>query len=69
MLNMTPVSSSNIAAAGWSQETGLVVEFVSGAVYQYPDVPQSYYSGLITAPSPGSYFARFIRNAYDGERQ
>ncbi len=69
MLNMTPVSSSNIAAAGWSQETGLVVEFNSGAVYQYPDAPQSEYGALISAPSAGVYFSMFIRNRYNGERQ
>ncbi len=69
MLNMTPVSSSNIAAVGWSQETGLVVEFNSGAVYQYPDAPQSTYGALVSAPSPGSYFYRFVRGVYNGEQQ
>lgn len=37
---LKPVTSSNIAAAGYSAETEtLVVEFRSGAKYKYPNIP------------------------------
>ena len=39
----------------------LEVEFLSGAVYQYFDVPQSIYDGLMAADSHGKYFAAYIK--------
>ena len=69
MMNMVPISSSNLAAVGWSEDTGLVVEFKSGAVYHYPDAPRSIFGAIQTAQSPGSYFARFVKGVYAYERQ
>lgn len=69
MANMVPLSSSNLAAAGWSAEEGLVVEFNGGGVYRYPEAPQSVFGALTTAPSPGSYFARFVKGKYSFVRE
>lgn len=66
---MTPVVSSNISAIGWSQETGLVVQFKSGATYHYAEAPRSLYDGILTSGSPGAYFAKFVRPFYDGDRE
>ena len=42
------VSSSNIASIGYDPDNlVLEIEFLSGAVYQYYDVPQSIYDGQI----------------------
>lgn len=63
------VSSSNIAAVGhdgFSQT--LEVEFLSGAVYEYYDVPEYVYLELISASSVGGYFAQRIKNVYGYSR-
>ena len=48
------VSSSNIASIGYDPgNMVLEIEFLSGSVYQYYDVPQSIYDGLMAADSHG----------------
>ncbi|GAI52038.1 unnamed protein product, partial [marine sediment metagenome] len=42
----------------------LEIEFTNGNIYQYFDVPQSEYEGLMNADSHGKYFHRNIRNKY-----
>ena len=56
------VSSSNIASIGYDPESMILeVEFLSGSVYQYYDVPQSIYEGLMAADSHGSYLSAYIK--------
>lgn len=56
------VSSSNIASIGYDQDNMVLeIEFLSGAIYQYYDVPQSIYEGLIAADSHGKYLAAYIK--------
>ena len=64
-----PISSSNIAAVGYdpSSET-LEIEFTSGGVYQYYNVPLSIYEALLAAPSKGSFFAAQIRDRFSYAR-
>lgn len=60
-----PVSSSNIATVGYDSGTGtLEIEFHSGGIYQYYDVPGAEHDALVSAPSIGGYFARNIKNKY-----
>jgi hypothetical protein len=47
-----PVTSSNISSIGWDDDQ-MEVEFVSGHVYAYRDVPQSEYQALLGADSIG----------------
>ena len=62
---MIPVSSSNIASVGYSQENEiLTVEFIRGEQYEYYDVPEYIYRELMSASSHGSYFNMNIRNAF-----
>ena len=42
----------------------LEIEFLSGAVYQYYDVPQSIYDGLMAADSHGKFLATYISYRY-----
>lgn len=65
-MERTPVSSSNIAAIGYDQDSGtLEVEFLrGGAVYQYSGVPAGEYEGLMNANSKGKYFGANIKNHY-----
>lgn len=59
------VVSSNISSVGYDAgiET-LEVEFKSGLVYQYLNVPDFMHQRLITAESVGKFFNAEIRNAY-----
>ena len=60
----TPVRSSNIASIGYDESTStLEVEFRTGAVYQYYEVPKRVYVGLMNASSHGAYFAQYVKDA------
>ena len=64
-MDRTPVSSSNLASIGYDPSTKtLEIEFNDGALYQYDDVPESEYTGLMGASSHGKYFHRNIKSRY-----
>lgn len=59
------VSSSNLRSIGYDSSTRtLEVEFISGSVYQYSNVPASVHSALMAASSHGQYFNANIRTSY-----
>lgn len=57
------VNSSNIRSIGYDNGI-LEVEFNSGGIYRYSNVPESIYQNLMSASSIGSYFASNIKNVY-----
>jgi hypothetical protein len=60
-----PISSSNLKTVGYDANTQtLEIEFHQGGVYQYDDVPENVYRGLLEAESAGTYFYREIRDNY-----
>lgn len=60
----TAVRSSNVGRVGYDEDADeLLIEFLSGAVYAYPNQGRSAYEDLATNPSPGQYVARWLRNA------
>lgn len=64
-MNRTPVSSSDVASVGYEPSTmTLEVEFHSGAVYQYFDVPEVEYQNLMSAGSVGKYLNQNIKNSF-----
>lgn len=64
-MNRRPVTSSNVASVGYDQNTlTLEVEFHSGSVYQYFDVPEAVYQEFMAAESTGRYLNRNIKNNY-----
>ena len=64
-MNQIPVSSSNIASIGYDAATQtLQVEFLSGSIYQYFDVPQNVFDEFIKAISKGKYLAAQIKGIY-----
>lgn len=68
-MNHIRVNSSNIFSIGYEKGTKtLEVEFKTGAIYQYYNVPQAEYEALMSASSHGSYFSRNIRNYYTTHR-
>jgi hypothetical protein len=63
-MNRIPISSSNLRSVGYDEASAtLEVEFRDGGVYQYYDVPESRYAGLMSAYPHGSYFDAHIKNA------
>ena len=64
-----PVSSSTVASIGYDPNDQIMeVEFNDGAVYQYMNVPQIVFDGLITAGSHGSYLNAHIKGQYSYQR-
>jgi len=59
------VESSNIESIGYdSKSQTLEIEFLNGSIYQYFDVPQHIYDGLMGADSHGKYLAAIIKGHY-----
>lgn len=59
------VTSSAISSVGYDERSStLEVEFQSGAVYDYFDVPPKVYRGLLKASSKGRFVSRRIRDRY-----
>ena len=64
-----PISSSSIKSVGYDSDSRLLeVEFRSGAVYHYRDVPDWAVAGLMAARSKGRHFEQRIRDRYPFER-
>lgn len=64
-----PVSSSNLVSVGYdaNSET-LEIEFKSGVVYRYFNVPAFEYQQLMSAGSHGVYFNANIKDVYPFEK-
>ena len=68
-MRRTAVDSTTLRSAGYSPtQRVLELEFTSGAVYQYLEVPASIYRRLIEAASKGTYFNHEIRDDYQAVR-
>jgi hypothetical protein len=64
-MQRTPVSSSNIRSIGYDSAVAILeVEFDSGDVYQYFNVPAHVYSSLMSAVSHGQFLNDNIRYNY-----
>ena len=64
-MNWSPLTSSNLLRVRYDENTStLEVEFHGGRVYQYFDVPQQVFEGLISADSHGRFFHSQIRGHY-----
>ena len=61
----TPVDSSNLQSVGYEPNSlTLEIEFKDGSVYQYFDVPETEWQGLMQASSHGEYFNAHIKFSY-----
>ncbi|WPZ01178.1 KTSC domain-containing protein [Idiomarina sp. OXR-189] len=68
-MNRDYVSSSNVVSIGYDDTTEtLEVEFLSGAVYQYYNVPRALYDELMRQGSKGRFLHTYIKNAYPYSR-
>lgn len=68
-LQRNPVESTNLRSVGY-QRAGRVleIEFRSGNIYRYRDVPLSAFEALMKAESKGRFFAQRIRGQYEFRR-
>ncbi len=66
-MQMVSVSSSNIASIGYEDNT-LYIQFNSGGLYSYCNVPLSVYNSLMSADSKGKYFHAHIKDYYSYKR-
>jgi hypothetical protein len=60
----TQINQSLIDWVGWEEGNVMTIAFESGKIARYLDVPAGIEMGLIQAPSPGSYFNRYIRGIF-----
>ena len=68
-MNMTPVTSSNIASVGYDPYTStLYIRFHKSGTYAYSNVPSHIYEGLLNAASHGKYHAAYIKHSYPYRR-
>lgn len=64
-MRMLPVDSTAFSALAYDESRGrLQIEFCSGAVYQYFNVPEMVYQALLAAGSKGRYFNDAIRGRF-----
>ncbi|NMW31211.1 KTSC domain-containing protein [Altererythrobacter sp. RZ02] len=64
-MEMHNVDSSNVAAVGYEEDSQtLQVEFNNGGTYQYFDVPQAIFDGLLGASSVGQYLNQHVKGTY-----
>ena len=64
------VSSSAISSVGYDERRAVLeVEFQSGAVYDYLDVPPQVWKELQKADSKGRFVSRRIRGRYSSVRR
>mgnify|MGYP001810870407 CR=1 FL=1 len=64
-MKRTHVESSNIESIGYdSKSQTLEIEFLNGSIYQYFDVPQTIFEGLMGADSHGKYLNSNIKGLY-----
>lgn len=62
---MTACESSNVAAHGYDATTKtLALQFKSGGLYHYHDVPADVAAGLTEAKSIGQYVGQSIKNQF-----
>ena len=62
-----PVTSSNLRSVGY--EDGILeVEFKSGTVFQYHNVPEHVHADMMSATSIGSFFAKNVKDSFTSSR-
>jgi hypothetical protein len=69
-MKRTRVASSNITSIGYDADLEVLeVEFRTGAVYCYSDVPAKIYRALMGAGSIGTAFHKLVRLSFKAELQ
>jgi hypothetical protein len=62
-----PVESKALASVGYDSDLErLEIEFRTGRVYQYEDVPRSVFEWLLRIPGKGAFVTRVLEPKYHG---
>lgn len=68
-MNRQIVISSELKSVGYDHDTRMLeIDFHTGGIYQYADVPLNQFRQLMAAQSKGRYFNRNIRTKYPCKR-
>lgn len=63
-MERTPVSSSDIASIGYDEDLKMMeVEFHSGSIYLYYDVPESFFEDFMASPSKGQFMNLVVKRS------
>jgi hypothetical protein len=69
IMERQPVQSCNLKSVGYDNTLkNLEIEFHSGLIYQYQNVPSQIYANLLSAQSTGTFFTDKIKNRYRSKR-
>jgi KTSC domain len=64
-MERVPLQSRAVVSAGYDAETCVLeLEFSSGRVYRFKDVPTGVYDWLLRVPNKGVYVTRSITSRY-----
>jgi hypothetical protein len=64
-LERQPVQSCNLRSVSYDENRkNLEIEFHSGIIYQYQNVPSKIHTGLMNATSVGAFFTDKIKNSF-----
>ena len=64
-MNIAAVESTTLSTVAYDDTRDLLqLEFCSGAIYEYFDVPAAVHAALLRASSKGTYFNRMIRGRF-----
>lgn len=67
---MPALNSSAIEFVDYNPDNrNMDIVFTNGGPYTYYDVPIQIYNGLLSASSPGQYFHRVIKDAYEADKR
>ena len=68
-LDRKPVESTDLTSVGYDEPRRVLeIEFRSGGIYRYHEVPKEIFSGLMESESKGRFFAKNIRGQFRHER-
>ena len=65
-MKLTEVISSNVKAVGY--ESGKLYVMFNGAVYEYDNVPQKLYEGIMKAESKGKFINQNVTKSFSYTR-
>lgn len=66
-MELKKVKSSNIDSVGYENEN-LYIQYQSGAIYKYKNVPKIIYESLMDSDSKGRYMNSSIKTKFEYER-
>ena len=64
-MELKKVTSSHLDMVGYDAiNLTMMVRFKTGDIYEYSGVDERTYNDLMTAPSVGQYFTKYVKNRY-----